>query len=64
MELAENNNLVTFCSFVIFFILYSNKYIHKEIKSRLNLGSTCYHSVQNLFSSSILPKNAKIKILV
>ena len=36
--------------------------IQKEIKSRLKLGNACYHSVQNLLSSSLLPKNLKIKI--
>jgi len=24
--------------------------MHKEIKSKLNLGNACYHSVQNLLS--------------
>jgi hypothetical protein len=36
--------------------------IHKEVKSRLNLGNACYHSVQNLLPSRLLSKNAKIKI--
>jgi hypothetical protein len=36
--------------------------IQEEIKSRLNSGSTCYYSVQNLWSSSLLSKNIKIKI--
>ena len=36
--------------------------IHKEIKSRLKSGNACYHSVQNLLSSSLLSKNLKIKI--
>jgi hypothetical protein len=35
--------------------------IHDEIKSRLNSGNACYHSVQNLFSSRLIPKNLKIK---
>jgi hypothetical protein len=30
--------------------------IHDEIKSRLNSGNTCYHSVQNLLSSRLIPK--------
>jgi len=34
--------------------------IQEEIKSRLQPGSSCYHSVQNLLSSSLLPKNKKI----
>ena len=36
--------------------------IQKEIKSRLKLGNACYHSVQNLLSSSLLSKNLNIKI--
>ena len=33
-----------------------------EIKSRLMSGNASYHSVQNLKSSSLLPKNINIKI--
>ena len=36
--------------------------IQEEIKSRLKLGNACYHSVQNVLSSSLLSKNLKIKI--
>ena len=36
--------------------------LHEEIKSRLKSGNACYHSVQNLLSSSFLSKNLKIKI--
>jgi hypothetical protein len=36
--------------------------IQEEIKSRLKLGNACYHSVQNLLSRRLLPKNLKIKI--
>jgi hypothetical protein len=36
--------------------------IHEEIKSRLKSRNACYHSVQNLLSSSLLSKNVKIKI--
>jgi len=36
--------------------------IKEEIKSRLKSGNDCYHSVQNLLSSSLLSKNLKIKI--
>ena len=35
--------------------------IPEEIKSRLKSGNACYHSVQNLLSSSLLSKNIKIK---
>jgi hypothetical protein len=36
--------------------------IQEEIKSRLNYGNACYHSVQNLLSSRLLSKNLKIRI--
>jgi hypothetical protein len=36
--------------------------IHEEIKSRLKSGNACYHSVQNLVSSSLLSKTVKITI--
>jgi hypothetical protein len=31
--------------------------IHDEIKSRLNSGNACYHSVQNLLSCRLIYKN-------
>ena len=34
----------------------------EDIKRRLKSGNVCYHSVQNLLSSSLLTKNLKIKI--
>ena len=37
--------------------------LQEEIKSRLKSRNACYHSVQNLLSSSLLSKNLKIKIL-
>jgi len=36
--------------------------IQEEIKSRLKSGNACYHSVQNVLSSSLLSKNWKIEI--
>jgi hypothetical protein len=36
--------------------------ILEEIKSRMKSGNSCYNSVQNLLSSSLLSKNTKIKI--
>jgi hypothetical protein len=36
--------------------------IHEEIKSRLKSGNACYHSVQNILSSSLLSKDIKLKI--
>jgi hypothetical protein len=36
--------------------------IKKEIKSGLNSGNACYHSVQNLPPSHLLSKNINIRI--
>ena len=36
--------------------------MHEKIKRRLKSGNVCYHSVQNLLSSSLLPKNISVKI--
>jgi hypothetical protein len=36
--------------------------MQEEIKSRLKSGDACCHSVQKLWSSSLLSKNLKIKI--
>jgi hypothetical protein len=36
--------------------------ILEEIRSRLNSGNACYHAVQNLLSSRLLSRNAKMKI--
>ena len=36
--------------------------IHKEIKRRLMSEKACYHSVQNLLSSGLLPKKTNITI--
>jgi len=38
--------------------------IQEEIKSRMNSGNACYHSVQNLLSSSLLSKNLKINTIL
>jgi hypothetical protein len=41
----------------------TNQYcIQEEIKSRTNSVNACCHSVQNLFSSSLLSKTIKINI--
>ena len=42
-------------------LTYQNS-IQEEIKSRLKTGNACYHSVQNLVSSSLLSKTLKIEI--
>jgi hypothetical protein len=34
--------------------------IQEETKMRLNSGNACYHSVQNLLSSRLLPKTINI----
>jgi hypothetical protein len=36
--------------------------VHEEIKSRLNSGNACHHSVQCLLSSRLLSRNVKVKI--
>jgi hypothetical protein len=36
--------------------------IQEEIKTRLNSGNACYHSVQNILSSRLLSKDIKIRI--
>jgi hypothetical protein len=36
--------------------------IHEEIKSKLNSGNACYHSVQSILSSHLLSKNVTVKI--
>jgi hypothetical protein len=36
--------------------------MQENIKSRLNSGNACYHSVQSLLSSRLLSRNVKIKI--
>jgi len=42
-------------------LTYQNT-VQKEIKSRLKSGNTCYHSVQDPLSSSLLSSNLKIKV--
>jgi hypothetical protein len=36
--------------------------MQEEIKSRLNSGNACYHSVQSLLSFRLLSRNVKVKI--
>jgi hypothetical protein len=36
--------------------------MQEEIKSRLNSGNACYHSVQSLLSSLLLSRDVKVKI--
>jgi hypothetical protein len=36
--------------------------LHEEIKTRLNSGNACYHSVQRLLSSRLLSRNVKVDI--
>ena len=42
--------------------LINQNSVPEEIKSCLNSGNACYHSMQNLLSSSLLSKNLKTKI--
>ncbi|KAJ4429544.1 hypothetical protein ANN_21713 [Periplaneta americana] len=36
--------------------------IREEIKHRINMGNTCYYSVEKFLSSSLLSKNLKVRI--
>jgi len=40
----------------------NQNYVQEEIMSRLKSGNSCYHSVQNILSSSFQSKHLKIKI--
>ena len=42
--------------------LTNQNYIQEKIKGSLKSGNACYHSLQNLLSSSLLSKNLKIKM--
>jgi hypothetical protein len=42
--------------------LTDQSHMHEEIKSRLNLGNACYHSVESLLSSRLLSRKLKVKI--
>jgi hypothetical protein len=42
--------------------LMNQNSVQEEIKSRLKSGNACYHSVQDLLSSSLLSKNTKFNI--
>jgi hypothetical protein len=43
-------------------IVTNQNLIHEEIKRKLGSGNACYHSVQNLLSSRLLPKSVEIRI--
>jgi hypothetical protein len=43
-------------------MLTNQNSIHEEMKSRSKLGNACYNLVQNILSSNLLSKSAKIKI--
>jgi hypothetical protein len=43
-------------------ILSDQNCVQEEIKSRLNLGNACYHSVQGLLFLRLLSRNVNVKI--
>jgi hypothetical protein len=43
-------------------MLTNQNCMHKEIRSRLNMGNACHHAVQNLLPYCPLSKNVKIKV--
>jgi len=67
---GQNNNLVIANKFYenmakfkhMVKIVMNQNCIHEEVKSKINLGDGCYHSVQNVLSYRPLTKNLKIKI--
>ena len=60
---TDNSSFERVEEFKYFGITLTNQNsITEEIKSRLKSGNACYHSLQNLLSSSLLSKNLKIKI--
>jgi hypothetical protein len=58
IRIAKNVSLFKYLGMIV----TNQNLIQEEIKRRLNSGNACYHSVQNLFSSSLLSKNAKIRM--
>jgi hypothetical protein len=40
----------------------NQNFIHEKVRSRLNLGNACYHSIPNILSSCLMPKNINMKI--
>jgi hypothetical protein len=42
--------------------LMNQNSLQEEIKSKFNSANACYYSVQNLFSTSLLSENLKIRI--
>jgi hypothetical protein len=52
---SEINTISSLKKYVIHSFMSMNR--HEEIKSRLNLGSACYTSGQNLLYASVLFKN-------
>jgi hypothetical protein len=51
------------CKYLVTTLTNKNS-IQEEIKNRLKSENACYHSPQNLFSSSLLSKSVKIKIYI
>jgi hypothetical protein len=37
------------------------RYLEMTVKRKLNSGNACYHSIQNILSSHLLPGNIKIR---
>jgi hypothetical protein len=57
-----NMSFQVVAKFIYFGTLTDQNCMNKEIKSSVNSGSACYHSVQILLSSLLLCRNVKVKI--
>ena len=60
-SIKTDNSPFERCKYLVTTLTNQNS-VQEEIKSRLKSENVCYHSPQNLFSSSLLSKSIKIKI--
>jgi hypothetical protein len=62
---TDNNSLEGVKEFICLGTTLAYKYsVKEEIKNRLKSGNVCYHSVQEVLSSSLLSRNTPIMIKI